>query len=84
MASFQRLNLMQDFSVLGRFDIVLCRNVAIYFNDNDRRSLFARIERALEPGGVLMIGAMESLNGVCPQFEAMRHLNSVYYRVKAH
>jgi chemotaxis protein methyltransferase CheR len=61
MASFRKLNLMSDFSALGRFDVVFCRNVAIYFNERDRISLFGRIERALEPGGSLLIGAMESL-----------------------
>ncbi len=83
MATFQRLNLMQDFSGLGRFDIIFCRNVAIYFSDQDKRSLFARLERALEPDGYLIVGAMESLSNVCPQFESKRHLRSIYYQVKA-
>ena len=83
MASFRRLNLLEDFSSLGRFDIIFCRNVAIYFNDAGRRSLFSRLERALEPGGYLIIGAMESLNGVSRQFESKRHLRSVYYQLSA-
>ena len=83
MVSFKKLNLMTDFSFLGRFDAIFCRNVAIYFNEPDRISLFERIERALEPGGYLLIGAMESLNGICPQFESKRHLRSVFYQVRA-
>jgi chemotaxis protein methyltransferase CheR len=82
MASFRKLNLMANFSALGRFDVIFCRNVAIYFTERDRISLFGRIERALEPGGSLVIGAMESLNGICPQFESKRHLRSVFYQVK--
>ena len=82
MASFQKLNLMADFSSLGRFDIIFCRNVAIYFTERDRIPLFGRMERALEPGGYLVIGAMESLNGICPQFESKRHLRSLFYQVK--
>jgi hypothetical protein len=39
------------------------------------------MERALEPKGYLVIGAMESLNGICPQFESKRHLRSVFYQV---
>jgi chemotaxis protein methyltransferase CheR len=81
LASFKRLNLMNDFSSLGRFDIILCRNVAIYFNEPDRRTLFGRLERSLEPDGYLMIGSMESLAGM-PQFESKRHLRSVYYQLK--
>ena len=82
MVSFKHLNLMGDFSPLGKFDIIFCRNVAIYFTEPDKVSLFRRIERALEPNGYLVIGAMESLNGVCPQFESKRHLRSVYYQVR--
>jgi chemotaxis protein methyltransferase CheR len=81
MASFRKINLMEDFSGLGRFDIVFCRNVAIYFNERDRASLFQRIAQRLEPDGCLVIGAMESLGGVCPQFESKRHLRSVYYQL---
>jgi chemotaxis protein methyltransferase CheR len=83
MASFQKLNLMADFSAVGRFDVIFCRNVAIYFTEKDRIPLFARMEKALEPGGYLVIGAMESPNGICPQFESKRHLRAVYYQVKA-
>jgi chemotaxis protein methyltransferase CheR len=82
MAHFRKLNLMADFSALGRFDIIFCRNVAIYFTDRDRISLFARMERALVPDGYLVIGAMESLNESSPQFESRHHLRSVFYRLK--
>jgi chemotaxis protein methyltransferase CheR len=82
MASFKHQNLMGDLTPLGKFDVIFCRNVAIYFSETDKISLFRRIERALEPNGYLVIGAMESLNGLCPQFESKRHLRSVYYQVK--
>jgi chemotaxis protein methyltransferase CheR len=82
MATFRKLNLLQDFSSLGKFDVIFCRNVAIYFNDADRRALFGRLERSLEPGGSLVIGSMESLSGVAPQFESKRHLRSVFYQLK--
>jgi chemotaxis protein methyltransferase CheR len=79
LVSFKKLNLMEDFSSLGRFDLIFCRNVAIYFNERDRISLFGRMEKALDPNGALVIGAMESLNGICPQLEPQRHLRSVFY-----
>lgn len=81
MASFRKLNLMSDFSALGRFDVIFCRNVAIYFSEPDRISLFSRIERSLEADGCLVIGSMESLNGISPQFESRRHMRSVYYQI---
>lgn len=80
MASFRKLNLMEDFSSLGKFDVVFCRNVAIYFNDRDRASLFNRIERQMENDGYLIVGSMESLTAICPQFESKRHLRSVFYQ----
>ena len=83
LATFQKLNLLRDFSALGKFDVIFCRNVAIYFTDRDRRSLFERMERALAPGGALIVGAMESLNGICPQFEAKRYLRAVFYQAKS-
>jgi chemotaxis protein methyltransferase CheR len=82
MASFKKMNLMADFSALGKFDVIFCRNVAIYFNERDRITLFGRMERALEADGYLVIGAMESLNGICPQFESKRHLRSTFYQPK--
>jgi chemotaxis protein methyltransferase CheR len=82
MARFQRMNLLAEPPVLGRFDLVLCRNVAIYFTEEDRRTLFSRIERCLEPNGSLIIGATESISGICPQFVSLRHLRSVYYQVQ--
>lgn len=82
MASFKHLNLMNDLSSLGRFEVILCRNVAIYFSEPDKISLFQRIARSLEPHGYLLIGAMESLNGAAPQFESKRYLRAAYYQLK--
>jgi len=82
LASFRRLNLMDDLSSLGKFDIIFCRNVAIYFNEKDRVSLFNRLAQRLEPHGSLLLGSMESLGNLCPQFESQRHLRAAYYQLK--
>lgn len=82
MATFQRMNLLNPFGGLGRFDIVLCRNVAIYFNPEDRKRLFDRIADTLEPDGYLIIGATESLTGVSSRFEPKSHIRSIYYQLK--
>lgn len=81
MASFRCMNLMQPFGGLGKFDIIFCRNVAIYFNLQDRKKLFNKIADVLEPDGYLLIGATESLTGICPRFIPKRHLRSVYYQL---
>ena len=82
MAKFKKMNLMHPFANLGKFDIVVCRNVAIYFNMEDRKKLFDKIANILVPDGYLIIGATESLTGVSPRFESKRHLRSVFYQLK--
>jgi chemotaxis protein methyltransferase CheR len=82
MAVFQKFNLMSSFSGIGKFDIVFCRNVAIYFNNEDRKKLFDKIADVLEPDGYLIIGATESLSGISQRFEPQRHLRSVFYKRK--
>lgn len=83
MATFRRMNLMHPFTALGKFDIIFCRNVAIYFTLQDRKKLFDKIADALQPDGYLLIGSTESLTGICPRFVPKRHLRSVYYQLSA-
>jgi chemotaxis protein methyltransferase CheR len=60
---WQRINLLDDAAVssLGNFDVILCRNVLIYFSDTTTRQVAERLERALRPGGALIVGVSESL-----------------------
>lgn len=83
MASFSTLNLLEDFSRLGKFDIIFCRNVAIYFSDADKINLYKHLAAALEPDGYLIIGSTESLTGLNAQFISQRHLRSVYYQLNS-
>ena len=82
LANFKKLNLMLPFNGLGKFDIIFCRNVAIYFTIEDRKSLFNKIADNLEQDGYLIIGSTESLTGVCQRFEPKRHLRSIFYQLK--
>jgi chemotaxis protein methyltransferase CheR len=82
MAVFKKFNLMEPFIGIGKFDIVFCRNVAIYFTLEDRKRLFEKIAGVLEPDGYLIIGSTESLTGICSRFEPKRHLRSVFYQLK--
>jgi chemotaxis protein methyltransferase CheR len=81
MVMFRRMNLMDPFSSLGKFDIILCRNVLIYFDPEDRKTLFNRIAGVLEQDGYLIIGSSETLMGVSSMFEPHRHVRSVFYQL---
>ena len=59
MVQHRQLNLLQDFSHLGTFDMIFCRNVLIYFDQDTKANIFGRIARMLEPDGVLALGAAE-------------------------
>jgi chemotaxis protein methyltransferase CheR len=61
---FRRLNLMESFSHVGRFPVIFCRNVMIYFDKPTQQDLANRLADCLEPGGYLLIGHAESLNAV--------------------
>jgi len=65
---------------LGQFDIIFCRNVAIYFSEADKISLFGRMEKSLAPDGYLVVGSTESLNGICPQLVSKNYLRAVFYQ----
>ena len=82
MAVFKKFNLMGPLSSLGKFSIIFCRNVAIYFTLEDRKKLFNRLADCLEPDGYMVIGSTESLTGVCPRFIPKRHLKSIFYQLK--
>ena len=65
---FQRANLIEDLSALGRFDLILCRNVLIYFDADTRRRALEQLADMLTPDGVLILGAAETSAG--PEFAA--------------
>jgi len=81
MVQHRQLNLLQDFSHLGKFDVIFCRNVLIYFDQDTKVSIFQRLARMLEPDGYLMLGAAESVVGItdlfrpCPDRRGLYQLN---------
>jgi chemotaxis protein methyltransferase CheR len=82
LTSFRTLNLLEPLTFPSKFDIVFCRNVAIYFSEADKRNLFENISRVMAPDGYLIIGATESLTGVTARLEPKRYLRSVYYQLR--
>jgi len=82
LVKFRQLNLQDSFAALGRFDIIFCRNVAIYFSDTFKRELFAKFHRSLNPKGYFFLGSAENLRGFSEAFEPLQHHNSLYYQAK--
>ncbi len=62
------LNLLHDWPMQGLFDVILCRNVVIYFDTSTKRRLFERFGAALQPHGKLLLGHSESMNGLTDRF----------------
>ena len=79
--TFRKFNLQDSFTALGVFDTILCRNVAIYFAEEFKTNLFARLAERLVPGGYVLLGAAESMLGYSDAFELREHKKSVYYRL---
>jgi chemotaxis protein methyltransferase CheR len=62
--AFRELNLLESFRSLGQFDIVMCRNVLIYFDTTTKKDVLERLASSLMPGGYLFLGATETAFGL--------------------
>jgi chemotaxis protein methyltransferase CheR len=82
IVTFRRGNLLEPFVGAPIFDIIFCRNVAIYFTEPDKIRLFRNLGASLASDGALIIGSTESLSGFCPEFESKRYLRTVFYNTK--
>lgn len=79
---FSVRNLLQPFPEKSLFDIVFCRNVAIYFKPEQRDDMFRRLVDTMTPGGWLFVGAAERLSDLGPEFTPQTHCNCTVYRPK--
>ena len=79
MVQHRQLNLMQDFSHLGTFDVIFCRNVLIYFDHDTKIGVFNRLAKSLEPDGVLALGAAESVVGMTDAFKPYPERRGLYH-----
>jgi chemotaxis protein methyltransferase CheR len=78
MVQYRPLNLLADFNHLGTFDVVFCRNVLIYFDQDTKVGVLNRIARLLEPEGFLMLGAAETVVGLTEAFKPMADKRGLY------
>jgi chemotaxis protein methyltransferase CheR len=78
MVQHRQLNLLQDFSHLGTFDVIFCRNVMIYFDQDTKTGIFDRLAKVLEADGVLALGAAESVVGISDAFKPYPERRGLY------
>jgi chemotaxis protein methyltransferase CheR len=78
MVQHRQLNLLHDFSHLGVFDVIFCRNVLIYFDRDTRINILNRLARAAEPDGFLVLGAAETVIGLTDAFGPFPERRGLY------
>ncbi len=81
MVEFRELNLLERY-MLGKFDLIFCRNVLIYFAAEHKKDILTRMHACLNPGGYLILGASESLNGLSHLYEMVQCHPGIIYRRK--
>ena len=79
---FTELNLLNNYSLLGKFDIIFCRNVLIYFSSEMKKDILERMAQILKPHGTLILGGSESPTGYTKAFEMVRYPDGVVYRLR--
>ncbi|MNZ40329.1 Chemotaxis protein methyltransferase Cher2 [compost metagenome] len=79
---FRALNLLDSYSLLGKFDMIFCRNVLIYFSVEAKRDILLRMHAALKPGGYLFLGASEALNGLPEHYQMVQCNPGIIYQAK--
>ncbi|TBU96809.1 CheR family methyltransferase [Stutzerimonas kirkiae] len=79
---FRVLNLLDSYAALGKFDVVFCRNVLIYFSADVKKDILKRIHATLRPGGYLFLGASEALNGLPEQYQMVQCSPGIIYKAR--
>jgi chemotaxis protein methyltransferase CheR len=78
MVAHRQLNLLHDFGQLGSFDVIFCRNVLIYFDQETKANIFGRLARGMEADGFLVLGAAETVVGLTEAFKPIGDRRGLY------
>ncbi|MCU7816818.1 MAG: protein-glutamate O-methyltransferase CheR [Candidatus Thiodiazotropha sp. (ex Rostrolucina anterorostrata)] len=81
--SFRSLNLTSSYQAMGKFDVIFCRNVLIYFSNELKKDIVDRMANILNPGGYLFLGSTESINQLTNRFEMKVGHGGISYRLKS-
>jgi chemotaxis protein methyltransferase CheR len=78
MVTWRRFNLLSDFSSLGSFDVIFCRNVLTYFDRETKSDVLDRLARVTARDGYLVLGATETTVGLTECFRAVAEQRGLY------
>jgi chemotaxis protein methyltransferase CheR len=78
MVQYREFNLLHDPKPLGQFDVVFCRNVLIYFNQQTKTEILGRIRSITADDGVLYLGGAETVLGITDRFEPIPNERGIY------
>ncbi|TGZ36395.1 Chemotaxis protein methyltransferase 1 [Photobacterium damselae subsp. damselae] len=82
LVQFRAQNLKDSYALLGKFDVIFCRNVLIYFSPEMKAKVLNQMAQSLNSGGYLLLGASESLTGLTDKFEMIRCNPGIIYKLK--
>jgi chemotaxis protein methyltransferase CheR len=80
--TFKQQNLLANYAGLGKFDIIFCRNVLIYFSHERKKDILKRMAKLLNTDGYLFLGASETITGYSDDFEMIRSPHGVFYKLR--
>ncbi len=78
MVQHRQINLLHDFSQLGVFDVIFCRNVLIYFDQDTKIDIFRRLAKSTDSDGFLALGAAETVVGLTDVFKPYPERRGLY------
>src|SRR5713101_1664762 len=83
MVDFQEINLAQAWPILPRMDLVLIRNVMIYFDVETKKAILGRLARVLRPDGYLLLGGAETTLNLNDSYRRVEPVKSGFYQLVA-
>lgn len=83
MIEWKKLNLLENFSHLGEFDIIFCRNVLIYFDQATKSEILGRLAKSMPDDGFLVLGAAETVVGLTEAFKPVAGKRGLFQKKQA-
>jgi len=80
--TFRDINLLKSYAPLGKFDVIFCRNVLIYFSMDAKKDIVDRMANSLNPNGYLLLGSSEAISQYTNRFEMIKTRLGVVYQLK--